>query len=103
MNKAGNTFSCPCLLIHGLFNKGSTPLEKTHASVMYQSISSVTIPQIFKIWQTLANFFIKCSAHGLHWDPLLTKFYTFPPLSRSQSLQYLQIRMENIYLSIENI
>ena len=31
------------------------------------------------------------------------KFYTFPPLSRSQSLGYLQICMVNIYLLIENM
>ena len=30
-------------------------------------------------------------------------FYTFPPLTRSQSLEYLQIRMENTYLLIENV
>ena len=30
-------------------------------------------------------------------------FYTFPPLSRSRSLEYLQISMVNIYLLIENM
>ena len=31
------------------------------------------------------------------------KFYAFQPLSRSQSLEYLQIHMDNIYLSIGNM
>ena len=80
---------------------------------MYQSIPSITslppratIGQIIKIWQMPSHpgkfFCPKCQAPGFpgfHFN----KFYTFPPLSRSQSLEYLEIHMKNLYLSIQNM
>ena len=52
---------------------------------------------------TCANFVIKCPSSEFPGSLYFNKFYTFPPLSRSQSLEYLQIRMDNIYLLTENM
>ena len=59
--------------------------------------------QNWQILATCSNFFIKCPSPEFPGSLYCNKFYTFPPLSRSQSLEYLQIRMDNMYLLIENI
>ena len=80
--------------------------------IMYQSIPSATIPpgttransQNLENPDPLGNFFLSNAVPpGFPGTLYFDKFYTFPPLSRSQSSEYLQIRMEIIYLSIENM
>ena len=65
-----------------------------HAEKISCEINTVPSLQIF-----LSNVQPPDFPGSLNFD----KFYTLPPLSRSQSLEYLQICMVNIYLLIENM
>ena len=79
------------------------------ACFMSQSIPSVTIPppgspgQIFKICQIPTSQVIFSSNARLLGFPgnlYFNKFYTFPPLSKSQSMTIYKFVEENIYLSM---
>ena len=56
-----------------------------------------------KSWPSVQIFFSNAQPPDCPGSLNFDKFYTFPPLSRSQSLEYLQISMVNIYLLIENM
>ena len=56
-----------------------------------------------KSWPSLQIFLSNVQPPDFPGNLNFDKFYTFPPLSRSQSLEYLQICMVNIYLLIENM
>ena len=70
--------------------------------VMYQSVLRVTSTQaisgqFLKIWQIL-GVATWAGPPGFPETLYFNKVYTFASLSRSQSLEYLKIRMEDIYL-----
>ena len=54
----------------------------------------------FGISQPPGQFFCQMASHRLPWTFCFNKFYTFPRLSRSQSLEYLPIHIEDIYILI---
>ena len=56
-----------------------------------------------KSWPSVQIFLSNVQPPDFPGSLNFDKFYTFPPLSRSQSLEYLQISMVNIYLLIENM
>ena len=56
-----------------------------------------------KSWPSLQIFLSNVQPPDFPGSLNFDKFYTLPPLSRSQSLEYLQICMVNIYLLIENM
>ena len=78
---------------------------------LYLSIPNITIPgnpgknlqKSGKSWPSVQIFLSNVQPPDFPGSLNFDKFYTSPPLSRSQSLEYLQISMVNIYLSIENM
>ena len=56
--------------------------------------------QISRVWHIPATWANSCqmASSELPWTFYFNKFYIFPPLSRSHSLEYLPIHMEGIYI-----